>query len=225
LFTPASCGRYLLASKLRANYNGSHKMTELPQEKTLTRVRLHWGIFLPAICVALATSLYVGVQTLIVRQFIGMFRQLLGPIDQNPAFGQMEFMWSIPAILGVAVVVGLLVITWLSYTKSEISLTDRRMAFRTGFLWRHSGECPLENVESIYLTESLAGRLCGYGTVTFTTLGGSSFPLAYIGAPQQFHSILQAAVLKAKNTVRGLTKPAPGTPPQHEGDSRYMPKG
>jgi bifunctional non-homologous end joining protein LigD len=46
----------------------------------------------------------------------------------------------------------------------------------------------------------LVGRLCGFGTVTVTTVGGTRFPLSFIGSPQGFHSTLQKAVLNAKNS-------------------------
>jgi hypothetical protein len=198
---------------------------ELPRETTLIKVRLHWGIFLPVIFAALAMVLYVLVQIVLVRHLVNIFGQLLGPINRSPEFQQVEFLWLIPLILGLVVVVAPLLMTWLSYKRSEISLTNWRLLFRTGFLWRRSGECPLENVESIYITESLLGRLCGYGTVTFTTVGGAGFPLSYIGSPQQFHSILQEAVLNAKNSFRGLTKPTTTSPPRQDDDSHYMPKG
>jgi hypothetical protein len=103
-------------------------------------------------------------------------------------------------------------------------LTDRRLVFRTGFLSRRSGELPLENIESIYISEPFLGRLCGYGTVTVTTVGGAHFRLWFIGSPQSFHARLQKAVLDAKNCSRGRPKPPDGRPPPPDDDSRYRPK-
>jgi len=80
-----------------------------------------------------------------------------------------------------------------------------------------TGELPLENVEAIYLSEPLFGRLLGYGTVLVTSLGGH-----YIASPQAFHAMLQKAVGGAKSSAKRISK-APTPPP--DDDSRYMPKG
>jgi uncharacterized membrane protein YdbT with pleckstrin-like domain len=120
-------------------------------------------------------------------------------------------------------VVGIFLATWIAYTKSELVLTDRRLLFRTGFLSNRSGDVPLENVESIYLSEPFLGRLVGYGTVAVTTIGGATFLLAFIGEPQQFHSKLQEWVAKAKSSSRQTSKPSGDPPP--DSYSRYRPKG
>ena len=49
--------------------------------------------------------------------------------------------------------------------------------------------------------------MCGYGSVTVTTVGGAAFPLWFIGSPQIFHSTLQKAVLDAKNAIRSRPEP------------------
>jgi hypothetical protein len=151
--------------------------------------------------------------------------RLTGQFNQPSAIPGLNVIWLLPIVLGCMVVAALLLVTWFAYLKSEVTLTDRRLMFRTGFLSRRSGELPLENVESIYIAESLLGRVCGYGTVTVTTVGGAGFPLAFIGSPQIFHSVLQKAVLDAKNCTRRFPKPPEsGSPPQDD-DWRYKPRG
>jgi uncharacterized membrane protein YdbT with pleckstrin-like domain len=44
---------------------------------------------------------------------------------------------------------------------SEITLTNKRLIYRTGFLARAAGELPLENVDAIFIFEPLLGRLLG----------------------------------------------------------------
>jgi len=112
--------------------------------------------------------------------------------------------------------------TLLSYLKSEITLTNRRLLFQTGFVMRVSGDLPLENIESIFIIEPLIGRLCGYGTVAVTSVGGRAFSLRFIGSPQTFHATLQSAVAKAKTQRTEIKPPALSQPPQD--DSRFMPK-
>ena len=145
--------------------------------------------------------------------------------NQAPGIPSLSLIWQVALVLYFVIVPGLLLGTLFSYLKSEVTLTDRRLVFRTGFLSRRAGELPLENVESIYISEPLLGRICGYGTVMVTTIGGAHFPLWFIGSPQNFHATLQKAVLNAKNSIRrNPTPPESGAPPQDD-DSRYKPKG
>jgi len=192
---------------------------ELQQETTLAKVRLHWGIFIPVL-------LFAFCPVLVLLPFMFMLHGLLNALGQMgvPANPSLNLIW-LPALVPYCLVVlGVLLGTWFSYWKSEVTLTDRRLVFRTGFLSRLSGELPLENVESIYISEQLPGRMCGYGTVMVTTVGGARFPLWFIGSPQRFHTTLQKAVLDAKNSTRGRPKPPEsGSPPQDD-DSRYRPK-
>ena len=193
---------------------------ELEQETTLARVRLHWGIFIPVLLFALFPIL---ASVPLIFMFHGLFKALgrMG-MAANPG---LNLIWLSAFVPYLVMVLGLLLGTWFSYAKSEVTLTNRRLVYRTGFLSRRSGELPLENVESIYISEPLLGRMCGYGSVTVTTVGGAAFPLWFIGCPQNFHSTLQKAVLDANNAVRCSPKPPDcGSPPQDD-DRRYRPKG
>jgi hypothetical protein len=198
-------------------------MMELQQERTLANVRLHWGIFIPV--VLLACGLIVVVLTLM--SIVHVLRNVLGltgrPFNQPPAMPGFDLIWVRVLVPYLVTVLGLALGTWFAYSKSEVTLTNWRLVFRTGFLSRRSGEVPLENVESIYISEPILGRMCGYGTVMVTTVGGASFPLSFIGSPQSFHATLQKAVLNAKNSIRGPQKPPDsGSPPQDD-DTRYRP--
>jgi len=163
------------------------------QETTLAKVRLHWGIFIPVLLFALFP-------VLVSLPLIFLFHGLFGALSRMgmPANPSINLIWLSALVPYLVMVLALVLATWFSYLKSEVTLTNRRLVFRTGFLSRRSGELPLENVESIYISEPLLGRMCGYGSVTVTTVGGGAFPLWFIGCPQSFHSTLQKAVLEAK---------------------------
>jgi uncharacterized membrane protein YdbT with pleckstrin-like domain len=196
---------------------------ETQQETTLAKVRLHWGVFVPVLLCVVGLILAILPFFFIAHMLFGMLGQIGGSSNNVSAIPRV--MWLLTLSPCLLVVAALFLITWFAYSKSEVTLTNRRLVFRTGFLSRRSGEVPLENVESIFISEPLLGRICGYGTVTVTTLGGAHFPLAFIGSPQSVHSTLQMAVLNAKDSLRGTTKPpGPTSRPQDEG-SRYMPKG
>jgi uncharacterized membrane protein YdbT with pleckstrin-like domain len=200
-------------------------MIEVQEETTLAKVRLHWGIFIPVLLLALLLILASLAWMLIARWMHSVLSQMPRQISQPAAVPRLNLFWLFPLVLDFVIVPFLLLGTWFSYSKSEVTLTNRRLAFHTGFLSRRSGELPLENVESIYISESLLGRMCGYGTVTVTTVGGARLPLAFIGSPQSFHSALQQAVLEAKSAIRCRPKPPEsGSAPQDD-DRRYRPKG
>ncbi|MGA2175359.1 MAG: PH domain-containing protein [Verrucomicrobiota bacterium] len=194
-------------------------MMELEQETTLAKVRLHWIIFIPVLLVALGPILAS-------LPIIFMLHGLVNALGQMgmPANPRLNLIWLLILVPYFLIVLGLLLATWFTYWKSEFMLTNRRLAFRTGFLSRRSGELPLENVESIYISEPLLGRMCGYGSVTVTTVGGADFPLLFIGSPQSFHSTLQKAVLNAKKSARPIPKLPGSGSPSDDDDSRYKPK-
>jgi hypothetical protein len=192
-------------------------MTNFHRETTLAQVKLHWGIFVPVVLFVTAPILVFLPYLFIFHRLIDLLRPIGLPV--NPSF---DLIWLIGLVPYCFVVAGLFLLTWFSYSKSEITLTDRRLVFRTGFLSKSSGDLPLENIESIFVSESLLGRLCGYGNLTITTLGGNRFLLWYIGSPQGFHSTLQSAVSNAKSSGSMAQPPQPSPP---DDDSRYRPKG
>jgi uncharacterized membrane protein YdbT with pleckstrin-like domain len=170
-------------------------MMESQQETTLAKVRLHWGIFIPVLLFALFPIFGSLPVIFLVHGLFNAMRRMGAPANPN-----LNLIWFSALVPYLLIVLGLLLLTWLTHSKSEVTLTNRRLLYRTGFLSRRSGELPLENVESIFISEPLLGRLCGFGTVTVTTVGGATFPLSFIGAPQSFHSTLQKAVVNAKNS-------------------------
>jgi uncharacterized membrane protein YdbT with pleckstrin-like domain len=189
----------------------------------LARTRLHWAIFIPVAIVGASVVILFGLVSFAIHQIYSGFEQTLRGINPANTVPGANFIWALPLIVGLLLLLPLILGTWAAYAKSEVRLTDRRLVWRSGFLSRRLGEVPLENVESTCLSEPLLGRVLDFGNITFTTVGGGSFRLTFVGSPQSFHSILQDAVLKAKNRGRQGVKP-PEPPSQLQDDSRYMPK-
>lgn len=200
-------------------------MTEPKEETILAKVRIHWGIFVPVVLLAFCVIVVSLLPFILVAHLMNTLSQMATQFGQNPVVPGLSpiFLWAL--VPDFVLVAGLVLGAWFTYLKSEVTLTDRRLVFRTGFLSRRSGEVPLENVESIYISEPLIGRMCGYGTVMVTTVGAARFALWFIGTPQQFHSMLQKAVLNAKDSSRFDPKPPKSGVHPHGDDSRYKPKG
>jgi uncharacterized membrane protein YdbT with pleckstrin-like domain len=189
-------------------------------ETILTREKLHWGMIIPVVLIALALLVLTLPGVFILKMAANLANQTN---PQTARYTSWLPLWmllpsSLTLLLGLA-------IRWIAYLTSEITLTEYRIIFRTGFLFRHSGELPLENLESIFITEPVLGRLLGYGTVTITSVGGQAFPFHYIRTPHRFYSLLQDAVNAAKALRKVPHKPPAAKPLPVNDDSRYMPKG
>jgi hypothetical protein len=195
---------------------------ETQQETTLAKVRLHWGIFIPAVLWVLGLILTLLPFLFITHMLYGTLRQLGMPSNNTSVMPSL--MWLLTLVPYFVIVLAVFSATWFSYLKSEITLTNRRLLFRTGFLSRRSGEWPLENVESIIISEPLFGRIFGYGTITVTTVGGSTVPLSFLGSPQRFHLLPQKAISDAKQPVRQWKRPPEPRSSPTDDDSRYKPK-
>jgi uncharacterized membrane protein YdbT with pleckstrin-like domain len=173
-------------------------MNETQSENTLAQERLHWGIFVVPLVAMLA--LFVAVlPVMVILHLMNKMVGQLNPQTTGPIGGLLILILVLPEIL---IGLPLLLVTWVAYLKSNITLTDRRLIFRTGLLSRVTGELPLENIEAIILAEPLLGRILGYGTVTVTSLGGLHFPLRYLRSPQRLHASLQRAVVAAKSSIK-----------------------
>jgi uncharacterized membrane protein YdbT with pleckstrin-like domain len=186
------------------------------------RQRLHKGIFcIPALIFALPL-IPLAVAIFTISMVSHQMNQILPVQQPQPSLAAMFYL---PLIVlgGGWLIINLVVFlsTLLAYLKSEITLTNQRLLFKTGFIMRVSGELPLANIETIFLVEPLLGRLVGYGTILVTTVGGARFPLRYIGTPKIFHIDLQSAVAVAKNPPARAKPPAPPA----DDASRFMPKG
>ncbi|MGA3141772.1 MAG: PH domain-containing protein [Verrucomicrobiota bacterium] len=193
-------------------------MNDNQKEIILAQERLHWGMFI----LPLLVLVFLILATLPVLFLVHLMSNMMSQLNPQPARSIGGLFFLIVFLPEICVGLPLLLVTWAAYLKSKITLTDRRLIYRTGFVMRVSGELPLENVEAIIIVEPLLGRVFGYGTVIVTSVGGLRFPLRYIGSPQNFHATLQQAVNNAKRPVPPANKVS--TPPPDD-NSRFMPKG
>ena len=187
-----------------------------PNEEILRQERLHRGVFAMPALVFVALLL----PTIPIFTFVKMMGNMLDRLSPQSLF-PTSFIWLLPFAIGLLPVLLFSVVVLVAYLNSEITLTNKRLIYRTGFVVRAAGELPLENVEAILILEPLLGRLLGYGTVAVSTLGGLRLPLRYLAKPQVFHAALQRAVAQAKSPAR---RPDTNLAPMPQDDSRYMPK-
>jgi uncharacterized membrane protein YdbT with pleckstrin-like domain len=106
------------------------------------------------------------------------------------------------AILAVAlVVVGIVAFFTMMIHKwtTEIGITSHRLVKKTGFISLKTAEVALPNIEGVSVTQTLWGRLFGYGTLRIEGTGDDSVDIPNIDDPVGFRrSIETAKSLNAK---------------------------
>ena len=187
-----------------------------PNEEILRRERFHAGIF--ALPVVLLVAFLIPTIPLLL--FLNTMGNMIGQFNPQGPRSPFPMLWLVLVAMDLLPALLYFIVILLAYQNSEITLTNKRLIYRTGFVARAAGELPLENVEAIFILEPLLGRLLGYGTVTVSSIGGLRLPLQYLAKPQVFQAALQRAVAHAKSPARPAAKLA--RVPQD--DSRHMPR-
>lgn len=145
----------------------------LPNERVLYKTRLHWILFLrPGLVVGLGVVL-TGV---------------LYPVTRP------EWLW----YGGAAVIVAGLAWGLGHYVElmtSEFAVTTTRLIFKVGLVSTYTTELLLSRVETIGVTQGLAGRLLDYGDLTVTGTGGAQEVFQRVHDPIGFRKHVQQASL------------------------------
>jgi uncharacterized membrane protein YdbT with pleckstrin-like domain len=62
---------------------------------------------------------------------------------------------------------------WFIRWITEFAVTDRRVIFKRGFIWRETAEMNMDKVETVDVDQSVLGRILDYGTIRITGTGGT----------------------------------------------------
>ncbi len=140
----------------------------LSGERVIYRTRLHW-------------KLYVGPSLLVLLVLLPLAIWALS--SERPVLALL------PAVAAVLV----LLIAFIRRRTSEFAVTNKRVILKLGVLNTRSVELLLAKIEGISVTQSLAGRLFGFGQIVVTGSGGTQEPFASIQAPLELRQAVQAA--------------------------------
>jgi len=88
--------------------------------------------------------------------------------------------------LAVAVVLGLwTIVVLLRWAEDSLTITDQRVVLEEGVLVRTSRVIPLDRVQDVSTTQTVLGRILGYGTVAIDTAGATgSDRFVYVRRPE-----------------------------------------
>jgi uncharacterized membrane protein YdbT with pleckstrin-like domain len=139
----------------------------LPGEVVSYRTRLHWKIFVMPVLVSL-------VMVALALWAISAERRIF-------------------AIPPVAIAIGVLGAGWIRRRSSEFAVTNKRVIIKLGVLTTRSMELLLSKIEGITVTQSIMGRMFGFGEIIVTGSGGTQEPFDNIQAPLDFRQAVQAA--------------------------------
>ena len=98
------------------------------------------------------------------------------------------------ALIALFVGVFQIVRAWVWQVNTEITVTTRRIIYKTGFISRNTVEMNLDKVESVLVQQGLTGRLLDYGTVIVRGVGSGLEPVRLISHPLQLHRHVSAPV-------------------------------
>jgi uncharacterized membrane protein YdbT with pleckstrin-like domain len=139
----------------------------LPGETVSYRTRLHWKIFVVPVLIAvimLALSIWA----------LSANRRIL-------------------ALPPIAIALVVLFVAWIQRRSSEFAVTNKRVIIKLGVMTTRSMELLLSKIEGITVSQSLAGRMFGFGEIIVTGSGGTQEPFDNIQAPLDFRQAVQAA--------------------------------
>ncbi len=101
--------------------------------------------------------------------------------------------WAALIVLGIAIV-GIVVFirAWVIMSSTRFAVTDQRVVLKRGWLNVDTAELAVESIESVHLSQSLWGRIFGYGNVVVTGTGDARIVFPPMAHPVEFRRAIEA---------------------------------
>lgn len=148
----------------------------LEDEKVIHRAALHWIVFLGGI-------IWV-VLGLVAFVLAGIYGAQLGVSVGGKAYHPLTWIGWILLGFGTLRLMGAALSQWTT----ELAITSKRAIAKVGFIRRETWEINASKIESVEVTQSIFGRLLGYGTVVVKGTGGGTTPMELIADPIAFRN-------------------------------------
>ena len=143
-----------------------------PGEVVRHEATIHWVIYLR------------GLALVIVAFFLWLM---------TPDTGTLRTIGLGMALLFLAVGLFYLARAWLRRWTTEYAVTNRRVIYKQGLIWRKTMEVNMDKVSSVDVDQSIVGRLFNYGTVKIHSAGADPEPIREVGDPLNFRNHITAA--------------------------------
>jgi len=145
-----------------------------PGEELRHTASLHWSLYLPGLLVCALALIIALVRPDASAYWVGNRIVVI--------------------VAGLCLAVGLILLAqeWFRWWTTEIAVTNRRVIYKTGFIWRDTTEMHMDKVESVEVKQSILGRILGYGNVEIRGTGTGFEPLPRIAAPLELRNHITA---------------------------------
>ena len=128
------------------------------------------------------------------------------------ALGLAGFLYleKLPIAAIAAVVVGVALFLWILIPiwTTEVGLTNERLIYKRGFLYRDTKEVQLRAVEEAALAQSVWGRIFNFGQITVHGTGGEDLKLPVLADPVTIRRLLEEALTKVGRNLGGYASSA-----------------
>ena len=91
-------------------------------------------------------------------------------------------------VLAIVLLLG----AWFTRQMTELSVTNHRVIYKTGFIRRHTVEMNMDKVETVNVDQSILGRILGYGTIHVLGTGQGIEGLRRIAGPINLRNAITA---------------------------------
>jgi uncharacterized membrane protein YdbT with pleckstrin-like domain len=145
-----------------------------PGEKVLYSTNAHWIFFLPAILLWILAA---------------VFFVLSGMVPAGSPL--IVACWALASIVAL-IALYKTVTAWVHRWTTETDVTNLRVVHKTGFISRKTFEMSLDKVESVDVTQSIAGRIFDFGNVTIMGVGEGKETIRTIASPLAFRNSITA---------------------------------
>ena len=80
---------------------------------------------------------------------------------------------------------------WRQFT-TEIAITDKRVIYKRGFIRRHTAEMFLDRIESVFVDQTVLGRMLNFGSIHCRGTGEGMEHLHHIADPLSILNAIKA---------------------------------
>ena len=137
---------------------------------------------------------------------MGYVKKTLGSQEDILYVAKFHWTYTFVALLALVVLgwilIGIGIAAYMMIRKwtTEIVVTSERFVYKTGWIARKTQEVNLEKIEEVNLTQSVLGRLLGYGNLRIQGTGVGAIDLPQIDAPLRLRKhITDAKEAKTRN--------------------------
>jgi len=164
--------------------SGYVEQTLANDESIIHRAHFNWTYsFLPIVWFA------IGIAPMGMLAFI--------QLAKGVPFGQLNLAWWIAlgaAAIGLIIMLSHMIVLWTT----EIVVTTYRFVYKTGLISRKTQEVSLNKIEEITLSQSIWGRIFGYGKLVMRGTGVGLIELPDLDDPIEVRKIIE----NAKSSLR-----------------------